>query len=79
MADYGWSMEEFITYASSTRISKQEIQNVIDSEFTKLPHTILSTIASRYLKTGLNDISKIILDTDAESILIKENILNLFF
>lgn len=79
MANYGWSMEEFITYASSTRISKQEIQNVINSEFTKLPHTILSTIASRYLKTGLNDISKIILDTDAESILIKREYLKSVF
>lgn len=79
MANHGWSMEEFITYASSTQVNKQEIQNVINSEITKLPHTIVSTIASRYLKTGLNDISKIILDTDTESILIKREYLKSVF
>lgn len=79
MAKYNWSMQNFFTYVDNARVNKQEIQNVIDTEITKISHTIISTIVSRYLHTGINDISKILLSTDSESILIKREYLKSVF
>lgn len=79
MEKYGWSMKNFLTYVGKNRVDKQEVQNVIDTEISKVPHAIISTIASRYLQTGLNDIPKILLNTDSESILIKREYLKFVF
>ena len=79
MTKYNWSIKDFLMYVNGNRIEKQEVQNIIDGEISKIPHAIISTIASRYMQTGLNDISKILLNTDSESILIKREYLKSVF
>lgn len=79
MEKYNWSMKDFLTYVGGNRIDRQEVQNVIDGGISQIPHAIISTIASRYLQTGLNDIPKILLNTDSESVLIKREYLKSVF
>ncbi len=79
MEKHNWSMKDFLTYVDGNRIDRQEFQNLIDIGISKIPHAIISTIASRYLQTGLNDIPQILLNTDSESVLIKREYLKSVF
>ena len=73
---YEGALEDFILSGIKNRIGKAEIQKVLESDLTKIPQAMLSTIISRYTQYGINDVEKYLLDTDINSTLIQREYLN---
>lgn len=71
----GGSLKDFVLSGVKNRIGKAEIQRVLESDITKIPQTMISTIISRYAQTGVNDVEQYLMNTDINSTLVQREYL----
>lgn len=70
LKDEGGTLKDFILGGIENRISRIELQKVIEGSITKIPQNIITAIVSRYTQTGINDFEQYLLSTDIDSILL---------
>ena len=79
LKNYGDDLKSFIYNGIDTRIGRAELNKVLSASLTEMPKTIVTTILSRYVQTGLHDVEQYLLNLDTESILLQREYLKYCF
>lgn len=79
MKPYDLSLYDFFLSIENPRLRGQELGNLIGSDLSKLPQTLLGNIINKYFRIGVYDTDKVIYDLDTEANLLKKEYLRYLF